>query len=89
MAEQGDGNMQRWKRAARPEEFRLALQGVVESISHDAKEGFDICVLLSTKEGCQGHGTRGSGHFIKIMQELMRLDELVNEMELAEAKLNQ
>jgi len=85
----GDGNMQRWKRAATPDQLRLALQGAVESMNHHAKEGFDICVRLSTKEGVQGYGTEGSGHFIKIMQELIRLDSLVHDLEFIEAKLNQ
>jgi hypothetical protein len=89
MAEQGDGNMQRWKRAATPHQLSLALQGVVERISRDAKEGLDICVRLSTKKGCQGHGEIGSGHLTKIMQELIRLDDIVRDLEFSEGKLSQ
>jgi len=85
----GDGNMQRWKRGATREQLRLALDGVVESISHNAKEGIDICVRLSTKEGCESSGTLGSDYFIKIMQALIWIDDLVLVLELAEARLTQ
>ena len=85
----GDGNMQRWKRGATREQLRLALDGVVESISHNAKEGIDICVRLSTKEGCESSGTLGSDYFIKIMQALIWIDDLVQELELSEAMVNQ
>ena len=85
----GDGNMQRWKRAATPDQLRLALQGAVESMNHHAKEGFDICVRLSTKEGCESSGTLGSDYFIKIMQALIWIDDLVLDLELAEARLTQ
>jgi len=85
----GDGNMQRWKRGATREQLRMALDGVVESISHNAKEGIDICVRLSTQENCQGRGSLGIDCFVEIMRELIRIEDLVQELELSEAMVNQ
>jgi len=83
----GDGNMQRWKRGATREELRMSLVGLMESINHDAKEGIEICVRLSTKEGCEGPGTLGTDYFIKIMQAVTWIDDLVGDLELAEERL--